>query len=237
MMKCIVIEDDRVARLLVEKYSQKIDYLEFQAAYSSAVEALNDKHVIENVDLIFLDVEMPHMTGVEFLDTLKNPPLIIIISSQGKYAVDAIEYDVTDYVLKPISFPRFHKAVEKAHAKFKRKNEHVMKDDGMFVKNSTSSLVRLKYEDILWIEAMENYIVINTFEQRHTIHFTMKSILEKLPSSIFTRIHRSYIVNIHKIDMIEENTIVMKTKLETKYIPIAKTYKDNLMEHINIVSK
>ncbi len=235
-MKCIVIEDDRVVRLLIEKYAKKIDYLDFKGAYSSAVEALNEPEVIENVDLIFLDVEMPHMTGVEFLDTLEKPPLIIIISSQGKYAIDAIEYDVTDYVLKPLNFPRFHKAVKKAYERLKR-SEHFLKDDGIFIKSGNSSLLRLKYEDIMWIEAMENYVVINTLKDKHTIHFTMKAMYEQLPAKMFERVHRSYIVNVNNINMIEENAIVMKTDMETKYIPIAKTYKETLMENIKIISK
>ncbi len=236
-MKCIVIEDDRVVRLLIKKYAEKIDNLEFVGEYSSAVEALNEQKVIDDIDLIFLDVEMPHMTGVEFLDTLKKPPLIIIISSQGKYAVDAIEYDVTDYVLKPISFPRFHKAVEKAYRRFKQNQQQNVKSDGIFIKSSTSSLVKVKYDDILWIEALENYVTINTMTNKHTIHFTMKAIIEELPTKIFARVHRSYIVNLSKINIIEDNAIIMKTKLETKVIPITQTYKEHLMNSINIISR
>ncbi len=236
-MKWIVIEDDSVVRLLIKKYAKKVDYLEFVGEYSSAVEALNEKHIIDDIDLIFLDVEMPLMTGVEFLDALKKPPLVIIISSQGKYAVNAIEYNVTDYVLKPISFPRFHKAVEKAYSRFQQNEWQSGKSDGMFIKTSPSSLVNVKYDDILWIEAMENYVTINTTTNKYTIHFTMKAIIDELPPKIFVRVHRSYIVNISNINIIEDNSIIIKTASESKSIPITQTYKEQLINNINIISR
>lgn len=236
-MKCIVIEDDSVARLLIEKYTKKIDFLEFKGAYSNAIDALNAMQTDDDIDLIFLDIEMPSMTGVEFLETQTKLPQVIIISAQDKYAIEAIEYDVTDYILKPIRLPRFYKAVEKAHERYKQNAKQMIKDDGIFIKSSTSSLVRLKYEDILWVEALENYVRINTFNSHYTIHFTMKAIEKKLPTQMFTRVHRSYIVNLSKIDMIEDNAVIITTKLENKSIPIAKSYKERLMKNINIITK
>ena len=236
-MNCIVIDDDKVSRLLIEKYINKTDFLEFKGAYLNAVEALNTMQTDNDIDLIFLDIEMPEMSGVEFIKTLTNLPQIIVISAKDKYALEAIEYDVSDYLLKPISFSRFIKAVEKVHAKHKDSKEELTGKDGIFIKSSSSSLVRLKYEDILWIEALENYVIINTFENKYTIHFTMKAIINKLPLKMFSRVHRSYIVNLTKIEMIEDNAIVMKVKDEIKNIPIAKSYKEDLMKNINIMTK
>ena len=236
-MKCIVIDDDNVSRLLIEKYVNKTEFLEFAGAYNSAVEALNSMQTDHDIDLIFLDIEMPEMSGVEFIKTLKNLPQVIVISAKDKYALEAIEYDVTDYLLKPISFTRFFKAVEKAHGKHKEIEEQMTGKDGIFIKSSSSSLVRLKYEEILWVEALENYVIINTFANKYTIHFTMKAIINKLPPKMFARVHRSYIVNLAKIEMIEDNAIIMKIKGETKSIPIAKSYKEDLMNSINIMTK
>ena len=236
-MNCIVIDDDKVSRLLIEKYINKTDFLEFKAAYTNAIDALNTMQSNHDIDLIFLDIEMPEMSGVEFIKTLTNLPQVIVISAKDKYALEAIEYDVSDYLLKPISFSRFIKSVEKVHSKHKDAKEELTGKDGIFIKSSSSSLVRLKYEDILWIEALENYVIINTFTNKYTIHFTMKAIINKLPVKMFSRVHRSYIVNLTKIEMIEDNAIVMKIQGETKSIPIAKSYKEDLMKNINIMTK
>ncbi|MCF6240049.1 MAG: LytTR family DNA-binding domain-containing protein [Bacteroidales bacterium] len=236
-MNCIVIDDDKVSRLLIEKYSKKTDFLEFKGAYDNAIDALNDMQTEHDIDLIFLDIEMPEMSGVEFIKTLKKLPQIIVISAKDKYALEAIEYDVVDYLLKPISYTRFFKAAEKARSRIKETDSESTAEDGIFIKSSSSSLVRLKYEDILWVEALENYVIINTFTNKYTIHFTMKAIINKLPPKMFARVHRSYIVNLTKIEMIEDNAIIMKIKGETKSIPIAKSYKEDLMNHINIMTK
>ncbi len=236
-MNCIVIDDDKVSRLLIEKYAKKTDFLEFKGAYDNAIDALNDMQTEHDIDLIFLDIEMPEMSGVEFIKTLKKLPQIIVISAKDKYALEAIEYDVVDYLLKPISYTRFFKAAEKARSRIKETDSESTAEDGIFIKSSSSSLVRLKYEDILWVEALENYVIINTFANKYTIHFTMKAIINKLPPKMFARVHRSYIVNLTKIEMIEDNAIVMKIKGETKSIPIAKSYKEDLMNHINIMTK
>jgi DNA-binding LytR/AlgR family response regulator len=200
------------------------------------MDAVNYINTDPDVNLIFLDIEMPEMSGIDFLKSLKNLPQIIIISSKENYALEAFEYDVTDYVLKPVSYPRLVKAVDKAHSRFKDQKKGIDTNDGFFIKTSTS-LVRLRYEDILWVEALENYVGINTFEGKHTIHFTMKAIEGKLPENKFTRVHRSYIVNINKIHMIEDNIIVINTAKGHKSIPIGKSYRDKLMDDIDLVMK
>jgi DNA-binding LytR/AlgR family response regulator len=233
-MNCIIIDDDLMSRRIIEEFVNRTDQLNLLSSYENAVDAINAFSTEEDIDLIFLDIEMPEMSGIDFLETLTNPPQIIIISSKDKYALDAFNYDVTDYLLKPISYSRFFKAVNKANVRFKNKVDP--KDDEIFIKKN-SALVRLKYEDILWVEALENYVIFNTFNEKYTIHFTMKAIEQKLPSNRFTRVHRSYIVNTSSINVIEDNSVIIKTHDGSKSIPIGKSYKDKLMGDINLIIK
>ncbi len=233
-MNCIIIDDDLMSRRIIEEFIERTDSLHLLNSYENAVDAINAFNTGEDVDLIFLDIEMPEMSGIDFLETLQNPPQIIIISSKEKYALDAFNYDVTDYLLKPITYSRFFKAINKANIRFKNKVD--TKENEIFIKKN-SALVRLKYEDILWVEALENYVIFNTYEDKYTIHFTMKAIESKLPSNKFSRVHRSYIVNTSSINVIEDNSIVIKTKDGSKSIPIGKSYKDKLMGDINLMIK
>ncbi|PLX00822.1 MAG: DNA-binding response regulator [Marinilabiliales bacterium] len=235
-MNCIIIDDDRLSRKVIEEYVSKTEALNLLASYSNAIEAINAFKLKEEIDLIFLDIEMPEMSGLEFLDNVKDYPQIIIISAKEKYALDAFEYDVDDYLLKPVTYARFYKAIDKA---LSRNNERKLVSDTkdeIFIKRS-SSLVRLKYDDILWIEALENYVIISTYSEKYTIHFTMKSIEKKLPTSKFKRVHRSYIVNVNRINVIEDNTIIMNVDEGKKVIPIGKSYKDKLMDELNLMVK
>jgi DNA-binding LytR/AlgR family response regulator len=233
-MNCIIIDDDLMSRRVIEEFVGRTEQLNLLNSYENAVDAINAFNTGEDVDLIFLDIEMPEMSGIDFLETLQNPPQIIIVSSKEKYALDAFNYDVTDYLLKPVSYSRFFKAINKANIRFKNKVD--TKDDEIFIKKN-SALVRLKYEQILWVEALENYVIFNTYNDKYTIHFTMKAIEQKLPNSMFTRVHRSFIVNTRSINLIEDNSIIINTKEGSKTIPIGKSYKDKLMGDINLMVK
>lgn len=235
-MNCIIIDDDKLSRKVVEEFVNKTDTLNLVASYSSAVEAINGLKTKDDINLIFLDIEMPEMSGLEFLNNLKEYPQVIIISAKEKYALDAFEYDVDDYLLKPITYARFYKAIDKAVSRFNDRKSVTETKEEIFIKRS-SSLVRLKYDDILWIEALENYVIVSTFNDKYTIHFTMKSIEKKLPLAKFKRVHRSYIVNLNKINIIEDNTIIMNVEEGKKVIPIGKSYKDKLMEDLNLMIK
>ena len=236
IMKCIIVDDEKVSRIVLEKYIAKTDFLELKQSFDNATDAANLLSKDKDIDLVFLDIEMPDMTGVELLEVTHDLPQVIVVSAKEKYAVDAISYQVTDYLLKPIQFPRFLKAVNKA----KEIHETVDKEStehGIFVKNTSSSFVRILYSEILWIEAMENYVNIYTPDDKHTIHFTMKAMMQKLPAETFKRVHRSFIVNLEKIKAIEDNMIIIALKSGTQAIPIAKSYKDDLMDNLNIISK
>ena len=224
-MNCIIIDDDKLSRRIVEEFILKTEGLNLKHSFSDAVEAINVLKADEEIHLIFLDIEMPEMSGIDFLNSLKNPPQIIIVSSKGKYALDAFEYDVTDYLLKPVTYSRFYKAVDKAVSRFEKNKSNILGKEEIFIKKN-STLVRLKYDEILWVEALENYVIFNTFKDKYTIHFTMKAIEQKLPTNKFTRVHRSYIVNVKLVDKTSSNQI----EIEKTKIPLGRVYKKQFQE-------
>ncbi|MFZ5939652.1 MAG: LytR/AlgR family response regulator transcription factor [Bacteroidota bacterium] len=235
-MYCILIDDDTLSRRIIEEFIHRTEGLELKASFSDAVEAINFIKKDTDIQLIFLDIEMPQMTGIDFLDSLKNPPQVVIVSAKGKYALDSYEYDVADYLLKPVTYSRFFKAVEKVIKRIELIQDSEMNKDEIFIKKN-STLVRLKFNDILWVEALENYVIFNTFKEKYTIHFTMKAIEQRLPMRKFTRVHRSYIVNTSCIDVIEDNAVLIRVEEGTKSIPIGKSYKEKLMKDINLIIK
>lgn len=235
-MNCIIIDDDEMSRRVVEEFINRTDFLNLKNSFSNAVEAINYVKQDEDVHLIFLDIEMPEMSGIDFLNTLLTPPQVVIISSKEEYAIQAFDYSVTDYLLKPITYARYFKAVSKAYEIFNKGRANVDVEKEIFIKKN-SSLVRIKYNDILWIEALENYVVINTINDKFTIHFTMKSIENQLPSIKFKRVHRSFIVNISRITSIEDNSVIIKLNEIKKVIPIGKSYKEKLLNEINLMNK
>ncbi|MFC2136761.1 LytR/AlgR family response regulator transcription factor [Bacteroidota bacterium] len=235
-MNCVIIDDDQMSRRIIEEYVRKTDFLALKYSFSNAVDAINNISNDDPVDIVFLDIEMPEMSGIDFLNTLSSPCQIVIISSKEKYALEAFEYNVTDYLLKPILYSRFYKAVEKATSRYEKTREIKEGDNEIFIKKN-AKLVRVRYDEIIWIEALENYVVITTYNDKYTIHFTMKAIESKLPSNIFLRVHRSYIVNKSKIIIIEDNSVGIEYEDDTKYIPIGKSYRDKLLGDINVIIK
>ena len=174
------------------------------------------------------------MTGLDFLKSLAIMPQVIIISSKEKYAFDAFDYNVTDYLLKPVAYSRFFRSIDKAIKVFNENSNSIEPQDSIFIKRNLS-LVKLKFEDILWVEALENYVSFYTDNDKFTIHFTLKAIEKKLPSNKFLRVHRSYIVNISAITSIEENNVIISANNENHVIPIGKSYRDKLIQDINSI--
>ena len=158
-MNCIIIEDDRLSSRIIEEFIKKTDELKHLQTFYNAVDAINGLKDEDDVHLIFLDVELPDMTGIEFLDSLELTPQVIIISSKEKYAVDAFNHEVTDYLVKPVGYSRFYKAIERARKRMQMRNglDMIGKEEIFIKKNST--LVRLRYDQILWVEALENYVI------------------------------------------------------------------------------
>jgi DNA-binding LytR/AlgR family response regulator len=235
-MNCIILDDDDLSRRILEEFINKTEGLVLKHSCSDPVQCINILKRDDAVDLIFLDIEMPEMSGIDFLDSLLTQPQVIIFSSKGKYAVDSYNYDVTDYLLKPVSYKRFLQAIEKVEKRTREATSDQSGGNEIFIKKN-STLVRLKYDEILWIEALENYVIFNTYKDKYTIHFTMKAIEQKLPPKKFTRVHRSFIVNTSRIEVIEDNSVIIKTEDSSKSIPIGKSYKEKLMKDINLIIK
>ncbi len=235
-LNCIIIEDDKTSKNIIEELVNKTDSLNLLNSFESAIDAINALNN-EEIHLIFLDIELPEMNGLDFLKSLNNHPQIIIVSAHEKYALEAFEYNVTDYLIKPISKARFYKAVDKALNNFNQSKNIAETKDEIFIKKDLTTLVRLKYDDILWIEALANHVVFYTETEKYVVYFSMKSVIKKLPANKFKRVHRSYIVNINKIKFIKDNSIVIDKKGRKKAIPIGKSYKNNFIAEINIIEK
>ncbi|MDA3910664.1 MAG: LytTR family DNA-binding domain-containing protein [Bacteroidales bacterium] len=247
MLNCIIIDDDLIIRKLVEEFVRKTKRLNLLGSFENPVIALSELAENEKVDVVFLDVEMPEMTGLELLDNMRTNPKVIIISGKEKYAINAFEYDVTDYLLKPITYARFYKAVMRAIEdvqdgdKNPKQNSNVpdqdlpKQKDEIFIREN-SNLVRIKFSEILFVEAQENYVSLQSSEKRFLIHFTMKAIENELPIESFIRVHRSYFVNLNHIQQISGNRISMKVNKEMVHIPIGKSYKDELFNRLNLMN-
>jgi len=229
-MRTIVVDDDDLSRSVIEDLIEESSDIELIKSCEDPVEAfkiIKDEHI----DLVFLDIEMPKMDGMEMIRSLNPLPQIILVTSHTEYALESYEYDVTDFIQKPITLPRFLKAVEKAKTRFEDNRADITtKDKTIFIK-SDSRLVQISTEDILWIEALGNYMRIFTVDNKFTILSTMKDIVTKLPSDQFTRVHRSFVIRVDKINSIEDNYIL----IGSKQISIGKAYKDELSKKLNLL--
>jgi DNA-binding LytR/AlgR family response regulator len=223
-IKCIITDDEPFARKGLQGYIEKIDFLELTGICEDALQ-LNNQLAKQRVDLIFLDIEMPFMSGVEFLKSFANPPKIIFTTAFEKYAVQGFELEVLDYLMKPISFERFLRSANKARDYFS--STPGSSRDHIFVKTD-NKLEKIIFSEILFIEAMENYVAIYTGEKKIITHSTLKNMQSSLPSADFLQPHKSYIVNIKAIDSIEANIL----HIEKYQVPISKYLKDEVMERI-----
>jgi Response regulator of the LytR/AlgR family len=190
----------------------------------------------QDIDLIFLDVDIPEMDIFNFINSFDHQANIIIISPDDKDALKAFEFNIVDYLIKPVTFSRFCKAVDKAIRYFANKEVSNSDANEIFIKKG-SALVKLKIKDIIYVEALENYVTLNTKNEKFTIHFTMKAIEYQLPSGTFIRVHRSFIVNISLIKTIKENSLDLIIGNELRDIPIGHSYRDPLLNRINIMAR
>lgn len=231
-MKCIIVDDNKMARMALKQLVSQVSNLDLIAECNDAVEALDSLNTTE-VDLLLLDIEMPGMTGLDLIKKLGNSkPLIIFTTAKKDYAVEAFELNVVDYLVKPIALPRFKQAVDKAQEALDSNKQEVKVEEQAFVfVKDNGILKRIAIDEILFLEAMGDYVKVHTSQKFHVVHATLKSIEEKLPSSKFLRVHRSYIVAINKIDYIQEGTIsIGKTS-----VPVADTHKSSLNKRLNLL--
>ena len=235
-MNCIIVDDDKLSCKVLEGYVSKFSSLNLIGSYSDSIEARNIVTQRRDIDLIILDILMPELDGFDFIGSLDFPPNIIIVSSAEEYALRAFDFNVVDFLLKPISYGRFCKAIDKTVRYFARKEVPNTGDEEIFIKKG-SSLVKLKLGDIIYIEALENYVTLNTNDDKYTIHFTMKAIENQLPSGVFIRVHRSFIINKSMIQSIKENSLDLNVGGSLKNIPVGKSFRDSLLNDINVMAR
>lgn len=237
-MNCIIVDDDLLSCKVIEGYVSKSASLNLTGIYNNSVSARNALIRHPEVDLIFLDLQMPEMDGFDFISSLQNPPNIIIVTSDENQALKAYDLNVADYLLKPVTYARFCRAVDKIRRYYYRRGD--ARDNGgeneIFIKKG-SSLEKLKFKEILFIEALENYVTLATASEKFTIHFTMKAIENQLPPDLFIRVHRSYIVNKAVIQTIRENSLDINMGGTIKSVPIGKSFRDLLLGDINVMAK
>ncbi len=231
-INCMVVDDDEISRLLVKKFIDKTDFLKLTYELDSAVEASNIlmNEAPSDVDLVFLDVEIPEMSGIDLMQSLNNSYPIIMVTSKEEYAIQAFEGNVNDYLVKPFEYSRFLKAVVKVKEQIEKEQIIAESNIDIFVK-SDSKLERLEYDDIFFVEALADYVIFNTGKGKKIVHHTMKGIEKRLPNSTFVRVHRSYIVNLKKIDFLED----MQIHINDKIIPVGSSYKEKFLSNLNLL--
>jgi DNA-binding LytR/AlgR family response regulator len=228
-IRTIVVEDEPLAREGLLAYIKAVDFLNVTKVCEDALEA-NQSLISGTIDLMFLDIQMPRITGIDFLKSLKNPPIVIMTTAYPNFALQGYELDVLDYLVKPFAFDRFLKAANKAREFFdlkKKPDAGKSKEDYFFVK-CDYRYEKIHFKDILYIEGMENYVVIYTTTQKFVTLLRMKTVEETLPASDFIRIHKSFIVSLPAISSIDGNEIIVSGKR----LPISREKKSEIMERV-----
>jgi len=227
IIRCLIIDDEPLAQRILERYIQDVPGLELVQKCSNALDAIEILKE-QKIDLIFLDINIPKLTGLEFLRSLKNPPLVIITTAYAEFAIQGYELDVVDYLMKPFGLERFLKAIQKINDILKPREQPLpekttlesQEDQYIFVKSSKKTY-RLSLNDILYIEALGDYVKIYTTDRMIISYHSMKNIETLLSPKQFPRIHKSFIASLSKIDLIEGNQV----KIKDRYIPIGTNFK------------
>jgi len=228
-MSCVIIEDLQVAAEYTRKCCEKSGLLDVKGHFTNVADALAYLNTT-TVDILFLDVEMPGATGFDLLDQLGYSPKVILTTSKPEYAYTAFEYHVIDFLKKPFTYQRFLEALQKAAVKDDNDSQVSSSDKHIFIK-SDGKLVRLNNEDILYIESMGDYVKFVTADKKYITHNTIKALEEKVDKTCFMKVHRSYIINLTKIDDIRENDLFIKGT----EIPMSKAHKQDVLRRLNII--
>ncbi|MGZ3778637.1 MAG: LytR/AlgR family response regulator transcription factor [Mucilaginibacter sp.] len=230
MLNCVIIDDEPIARKLLQEYIEETDFLKLAGTAENPLKiaGLIQEH---NVDLIFLDINMPKMTGLEFLRSAKNLPMVIMTTAYGQYALEGFELDVIDYLVKPFSLERFLKACHKAHEfkllKSRTRSPEKAGDEYFFVK-SNGKIERVVFDELIYIEALTNYVTLHTTSGKLITYLTIKGIMEKLPPEKFVQVHKSFIINTDKITTIDGNTI----HLGNHQVVIGQSFRTDVLEKV-----
>jgi len=219
---CIIIDDEPSSQNVLKSFVNKIDYLDLKHICNDALEALD--YLKKNaIDLLFLDINMPQLSGISFYKSLQNPPKVIFTTAYSEYALDGFELNAIDYLLKPFSFERFVKAVSKIKdLKNKTNNSLIIK--------SNKKLHQIKIEDILYIESIGDYIKVHLETTFFVVYKTLKSIYKELPASIFKQVHKSFIINKNKLEYVEGNTVI----INSNKIPLGQKFKKDFLDNFTL---
>lgn len=230
-MRCIIVDDTELAREMLKDLLSSYDTIKLVAECADTFQAKKILNT-QKIDLMLLDVEMPKISGLEFLRSLADPPLTILITAKENYAVQAFEHNVVDYLVKPVDGSRFMKAINRAQELFRDRNKAISgtEKEYIFIKDK-GVLTKLLFDNILFIKALGDYVTIHTTEKQHTIHVNLRSIEERLPPEKFFRLHRSYIVAIDKVDAIEPDTVFVQKNA----IPIGEAHKSQVLARLNLL--
>lgn len=236
-MNCIIIDDEQMARAIIVQMIVSQTELNIVQEFANAMQAI--KYLNQNpVDLIFLDIHMPDFTGFDFIQTIKNPPKVILVTADKNFAIDAFEYDcVVDYLVKPITKERFQKAIQKASSTqitvSQTPQNKVVAETTLneFYINIDRRLIKIDFNSVIIVEAKGDYIHIKTDAKNYIVHSTLKKVEDKLPKHIFLKVHRSYIININKIIDIEDNSVLIAKEV----VPVSRLNKPELMKRLNLL--
>jgi DNA-binding LytR/AlgR family response regulator len=230
-IKCIIIDDEPLARKGLKEYIGDVDFLELMGEFDNALKATEILNKGQ-VQLLFLDIQMPKITGLDFFKSLMQPPPVVFTTAYPQYALDGFEVNALDYLVKPISFDRFFKAAMKAKEYYEVREKNVTETavasgDYFFIK-ADNKLVKLFFDDVLFAEALQNYVVIHTKDKKYITYLTFKAVEDYLPADRFIKTHKSYIIATSKIDSIEGNDI----RIGQHHVPISRNLKDEVMEKL-----
>ncbi len=228
MINCLIVDDEPIARKGMLEHIEQVEFLHAVTTCKNVIEASTALEIFQ-VDLIFLDIQMPKINGIDFLKNLQNPPLVIFTTAFPQYAIEGYELNVLDYLLKPISFERFFKAVNKAQSVLNAKvKQDKTKTEPYFFIKSNQKIEKIMIDDILYIEALSNYIILYTKNKKHIAYMSFKGIESQLPENLFLKIHKSFIVAINAIQTIDNNEVILAGQI----LPISKTYKLSVMARV-----
>jgi DNA-binding LytR/AlgR family response regulator len=231
-MNCLIVDDNKIARTTMKQLASQVKDIYVSGECANAMEAYNQLQE-HQVDLVLLDIEMPGMTGLELIKNLGSKrPVIIFTTSKKEYAAEAFELNVADYIVKPVTPPRFIQAIDKAREILQSNNEEVKMNEEEFVFIRDSNLIRrLNLDDLLFAEAMGDYVKLHTAQKFFAVHTTLKTVEERLPVSKFIRVHRSYIVALNKVDTLQDGALI----INGKSLPVSDAYRLALNKKMKIL--